>query len=89
MCSSGRDEIVTAIEERIAQWTTLPRYEELCGYILNDQYSVSMMFRTSTHLCRSHGEPIEVLRYTNGQKYEAHCEYHAELQCLYAWGSQA
>lgn len=25
-----------------------------------------------THLPHTHGEPIEVLRYTDGQKYEAH-----------------
>ena len=46
MCSTGEaGTIVALIEERIAEWTHLPR---------------------------SHGEPIEVLRYTDGQKYEAH-----------------
>ncbi len=42
---SQEDPVVAAVEQRIADWTHLPR---------------------------NHGEPIEVLRYRNGQKYDAH-----------------
>ncbi|XP_034926889.1 probable prolyl 4-hydroxylase 7 [Populus alba] len=42
------DEIVNAIEARIAAWTFLPE---------------------------ENGEPIQILRYEHGQKYEAHIDY--------------
>lgn len=46
--SWGEDPVVEAIENRIAEWTHLPK---------------------------SYGEPIEVLRYNNKQKYDAHWDW--------------
>lgn len=46
--SRGQDPVVSAIEQRIAEWTHLPP---------------------------DHGEPIQVLRYSGGQKYGAHWDW--------------
>eukprot|EP00193_Tetraselmis_chui_P006702 CAMPEP_0177754512 /NCGR_PEP_ID=MMETSP0491_2-20121128/2050_1 /TAXON_ID=63592 /ORGANISM="Tetraselmis chuii, Strain PLY429" /LENGTH=352 /DNA_ID=CAMNT_0019269903 /DNA_START=203 /DNA_END=1261 /DNA_ORIENTATION=- len=44
----GQDDIISAVEQRIAEWTLLPV---------------------------EHGEGLQVLRYNNGQKYDAHWDY--------------
>lgn len=44
----GQTPVISAIEQRIAEWTHLPP---------------------------DHGEPIQVLRYSNGQKYDAHWDW--------------
>ncbi|GAX74443.1 hypothetical protein CEUSTIGMA_g1892.t1 [Chlamydomonas eustigma] len=42
--------------------------------------SIEERIATWTHLPRSHGEPIEVLRYQNGQKYDQHWDFFDAVQ---------
>lgn len=38
-------------------------------------YNIEKRIATWTHLPVENGEPIEVLRYQNGQKYDTHWDY--------------
>ena len=74
---SSQDEIVARIESRIAAWTFLPLgklyklFDVLSFiYLWNEACIISKLL-----FCSDNGEPIQILRYENGQKYEPHFDF--------------
>ncbi|CAN6290557.1 unnamed protein product [Urochloa humidicola] len=67
-----QDEVVARIEERIAAWTFLPT-----GRM---HWTLSYSFLFLILECSENGEPIQVLRYKNGEKYEPHFDYFSDKQ---------
>lgn len=74
---SSQDKIVARIESRIAAWTFLPLgklynlFDVLSFIYLRNEACIN----SKLLFCSDNGEPIQILRYENGQKYEPHFDF--------------
>jgi prolyl 4-hydroxylase len=72
-----KDEIVSAIEKRVAAWTFLPEGNlhwvvVVCSCMHLDAHSLTA---DATVSGPENAESLQVLRYETGQKYDAHFDY--------------
>ncbi|KAA0053723.1 putative prolyl 4-hydroxylase 7 isoform X2 [Cucumis melo var. makuwa] len=73
----AQDKIVARIESRIAAWTFLPLgklynlFDVLSFIYLRNEACIN----SKLLFCSDNGEPIQILRYENGQKYEPHFDF--------------
>ncbi|WVZ90491.1 hypothetical protein U9M48_036789, partial [Paspalum notatum var. saurae] len=87
--SRGQDEIIRAIEKRIADITKVPVgmyspcYSVWCsnnGHFIRSMHSqrisiLTISFFDSSHFENEHGEGLQVIYYEIGQKFEPHFDY--------------
>lgn len=73
-----KDEIVSAIEKRVAAWTFLPEGNNLhCHWVVVVclVHASHTLTAAATVSGPENAESLQVLRYETGQKYDAHFDY--------------